>query len=461
MRLLALSIVTALVSPVAHAASFSVDRLDDAVDLSPGDGVCLAEGGGCTLRAALQESNALAGADQIVLGSGVHLLSIAGTDEDLGASGDLDVSDALELMGEGPEATVIDASALDRVLDLRDTQVTRAISLRGLTLRNGLLTSFDADRRGGAGMRVGVRVQLDLLDVDIRDNVSPTFVDAVGISNRGCINGQRVRLLDNRDPQPIGSKHALAGAIFSAGSDSCLSLSDSQISRNQGANAGAIYADQSAPFTLRRTLVSDNLARSDGAFLLNQLNVVLLENVTITGNRGSGAVLVDGGATLTLRNCTVTANTGATGTPIVGGIHDVHGGFGRTFISNTILSGNGPGHLADDCVSVRSLDGGNILGDSARCQHQMLPSDQLDVDPGLGPLTDNGGTTLTHLPGPNAIDQGVNDACLAFDQRGLPRPADGDGDGQARCDVGAVEVRAIDEIFANGFEGAVRSTGLR
>lgn len=51
--------------PVAHAAAFTVNSLTDAVDAAPGDGACLTAGGVCTLRAALEEANALAGADTI------------------------------------------------------------------------------------------------------------------------------------------------------------------------------------------------------------------------------------------------------------------------------------------------------------------------------------------------------------------------------------------------------------
>jgi CSLREA domain-containing protein len=58
----------------------------------------------------------------------------------------------------------------------------------------------------------------------------------------------------------------------------------------------------------------------------------------------------------------------------------------------------------------------------------------------LGPLQDNGGPTLTHaiLLGSPVIDHGG--ACEQADQRGVLRPADGDGDGIGQCDTGAYEI---------------------
>jgi len=57
------------------------------------------------------------------------------------------------------------------------------------------------------------------------------------------------------------------------------------------------------------------------------------------------------------------------------------------------------------------------------------------VDPQLGPLADNGGLTLTHLPpaGSPAVNAGGT-FCPTTDQRDLPRPV-------GACDIGAVEVQ--------------------
>lgn len=54
-----------------------------------------------------------------------------------------------------------------------------------------------------------------------------------------------------------------------------------------------------------------------------------------------------------------------------------------------------------------------------------------------GPLTDTGAT---------AID------CLSLDARGNQRPQDGNGDGIARCDIGAYERPDPYNLFADGFE---------
>jgi hypothetical protein len=91
-------------------------------------------------------------------------------------------------------------------------------------------------------------------------------------------------------------------------------------------------------------------------------------------------------------------------------------GVGQMTLKNTILA-NSP--LA---VSSGITDGGyNVCSDSsANFTH---PFSLNNTDPALGPLTNNGGPTLTMLPQPAspAIDGGSDSGCPIADQRGVVR----------------------------------------
>ena len=113
-----------LAAPItAHAATITVTTTADAVRA---DGVC-------SLREAVSAANADAASpgagecaagtpsatDRIVLGPGLYRRSVAGVGEDANASGDLDVTGPLEILGAGSAVTIIDAAGIDRVLDVR------------------------------------------------------------------------------------------------------------------------------------------------------------------------------------------------------------------------------------------------------------------------------------------------------------------------------------------------------
>src|SRR5262245_51742013 len=115
-----ITLLGVFLSASAHAAVFTVNVTVDTADVNPGDGVCeTAPGNGvCTLRAAVQETNALFGADTINLPAGNFLLSIAGQGENAAASGDLDITDNLTIVGAGPQSTTINGGQFDRVFDV-------------------------------------------------------------------------------------------------------------------------------------------------------------------------------------------------------------------------------------------------------------------------------------------------------------------------------------------------------
>jgi hypothetical protein len=134
----------------------------------------------------------------------------------------------------------------------------------------------------------------------------------------------------------------------------------------------------------------------------------------------------------------------------------------NTTLQSTIVANNtSPDGLSNGDVggaSAASVIGTNNLVMAAT---HPLPADTLSADPQLGPLQDNGGTTLTHALGPTspAIDAGNN---IGFfdpfpnDQRSILCR---NGTFTAyervigpRADIGAFEFGAPGRIFASGFD---------
>lgn len=85
----------------AQAATFNVNSLGEGGDAVPGDGICATGASTCTVRAAVEESAALGGADDIVLGPGSHTLTTR-----------LDVlGHNVTIRGAGARATTIEQTA--------------------------------------------------------------------------------------------------------------------------------------------------------------------------------------------------------------------------------------------------------------------------------------------------------------------------------------------------------------
>lgn len=167
MLIMAVMILTLSISYDGRAAEFFVDSTTDAVDDNPGDGLCDDGSGNCTLRAAVMESNALAGEDEIILSDEVYLITIPGTDN-LAADGDLDIRDSLIIHGAGAGETIIDAGNITRVFHLIDDDDLSQIEvgILGLTIQNSV-----AGNAGGAIRNVSEILYLE--GVNIQDSTAP------------------------------------------------------------------------------------------------------------------------------------------------------------------------------------------------------------------------------------------------------------------------------------------------
>jgi hypothetical protein len=158
--------------------------------------------------------------------------------------------------------------------------------------------------------------------------------------------------------------------------------------------------------TVINSTISGNSASGGGGGIAISYGGVTIVNSTISGNSagdvGGGIANYTGG--VQVANSTISGNSAASG----GGIYNVAGQFGGTIeISNTIFNAgalgenifNNGGMVTSHGYNISSDDGGGLL---------TGPGDQINTDPLLGPLQDNGGPTLTHLPMPGspAIDAG-------------------------------------------------------
>src|SRR5215831_2805814 len=271
--------------------------------------------------------------------------------------------------------------------------------------------------------------------------------------------------------------------------DGTLTIKNSTISGNTG--RGVNNNNYRAALTIENSTISGNA----GGGVHNYYGTLTVANSTISGNTSNfgGGGLDNSAGTVSVTNSTISNNTGSVG----GGVSNslgYYGGTGSVTITNSTISGNranrgGGVYNVGRCYSNpftgqtcnfatltlnRSLIAGNqatvgaeienlgtanannfnLFGSNGNAGVSGFSPGPRDIVPGvgvaqiLGPLKNNGGPTQTHglVAASPAIDAGDPGGCrdssgalLQTDQRGFARHADGNSDGTARCDIGAVE----------------------
>lgn len=503
-----------LSQPVRAAATFTVNDTGEATDANLGDGLCeTATGNGiCTLQAAVAETNALPGADTILLAAATY-------------TGGLFIEDDLTVMGSGTNQTFIDGRNL--VLVFMISGPNYVVHIHDLTIQNGP----DVPPFYASGIRVlGSTLFLDgitltnnrgaalyLTDNDYYANLHITNSNIIS-NGRGIFAGfsniiiENTNILENRNSDPViggggvlfldgvhadiynshieGNEAAYGGGILNLGvllrlgnvtiknniatdpatgygggiySKSRMSINNSDIMSNTALAGGGIYYPPDTYPSLYNTIHNSNimyniatmnsageggggiyfgvLSFGDSPFQISNSNIshnigekgpaihaeghLEIVNVTINENRntisGTGGILSQD--IITITNSTIISNFADLGPD--------NGLAGSIVVQNTII--------ADGCLAPITSAGYNIeVGDS--CGLNEI-GDLVNTNPMLGPLQDNGGSTLTFalLPGSPAIEAGNNAVCPSTDQRFFPRPWDGDGDLTPVCDIGAFE----------------------
>ena len=417
-------------------ATFVVNTTDDTVDANPGDGIAQDAGGNTSVRAAIMEANALAGADEIVVPAGNYTLTISGKYEDLAVTGDLDVLDDLTMTGDGAGLTIIDANGIDRVLQVHSGTSTDAVelALTGVSVTGGEVNGgpVQLEDRGG-GLYSYPDTQVTVSGVLFHDNAAPriTVETNFGHGRGGAIYSRGdLTILDSRfeDNLATGS----GGAVEAANRDASTQIRRTTFANNVGDRGGAVIVVGNV--IIEECLFVGNSDREDTHGLGGALYVLIyglteVTNSTFTGNTSDngGAITINGPARI--NSSTITNNTANLG----GGIYNVNG-VGDLTIENSIIAGNTDPWQRDVSGTITSA-GHNLVGNTFGSTGFGAAGDLLNVDPLLGPLADNSGPTLTHalLQGSPALGAANTATAPPTDQRGIPRPQNGD------ADVGAFE----------------------
>ncbi|PYK08207.1 MAG: hypothetical protein DME65_14505, partial [Verrucomicrobia bacterium] len=177
-----------------------------------------------------------------------------------------------------------------------------------------------------------------------------------------------------------------------------------------------------------------------------------INNSTISGNLADGigvfiggGGITNGGGNILIQNSTITGNAAeGPSSPGFGG--NIFMAEGTLEIGNTILNAASGGNIVSFGSPGKIISDGYNLSSDNGANYLSAAGDQVNTDPKLGPLQDNGGPTFTHalLPDSPAIDAGNPNydpknfqSPLMYDQRGFGFYRTKRG----RRDIGAFEVQ--------------------
>ncbi|MBX7103986.1 MAG: hypothetical protein K1X57_07885 [Gemmataceae bacterium] len=355
-----------------------------------------------------------------------------------GTDGDLRFCIAQANMNPGPD--LIDATGVTGVILLNGELPTINDDLvitgpgAGLLSVDGQLSYrlFQVNTGGGK--------QVDFRDLRFVQGQASGIGGAVLVNNATATFGNCV----------FNACHATTGGAVAGTASSTVEINYCTLSGNSGTTGGgAVYS--AGTLKIRSSTLSANstaLSGSGGAVVLLSASAAEISNSTISGNTAGshgGGIRTSAAFTgqLHLKNTTITQNSVASGTGTGRGV-SVGGSGGTVLIDSTIVAQNSGGASNTSDVSGNinaayslfgTTDAATIAGNGNFKGTNMAP-----VDAKLGPLANNGGPTLTHLPMDDspAREAGITPDLLTEDQRGK---------GYSRLEGYAVDIGSVETYY--------------
>lgn len=415
-RLLALVLGFLAAPSVAEGAIFRVETTEDG-----------RSGPALTLRQALRLA-ASRHATEIVLGPGTYVLSPAlGELSFLGST--MLPPQHVTIRGAGASRTFIDGGGHSRVFHLASVGVPPiAFTVIGVSIRNGAAPAF-----GGGGIKAS-DLSMTLVDSIVEDNQAVEGEGAISFGST-VVSGVALTLVNSVVRRNITREFGSTVQTHGLG-DKAVMMVDSTVADNVStvpSGCGGVGISESrSHLRFMRSTMRDNTADMAALCVFDGADATA-ENSTISGNVSGGVAL--GGRSpgrLRLVHTTISRNDGGPALRGFGWISDAN----LISFQNSLVADNPGGNCRVEATSLVTL-GGN-LEDADSCGFTG-PGDQVSTPAELGPLADNGGPTLTHLP--EAASPGVDAApCLSgkpTDQRGVRRPLGASP--FPACDAGSVE----------------------
>ena len=388
-------------------AVFTVSLFDDEFD---GDH----SAGDLSLREAISLANDNNEADAILLASGRYQLTLTGNESltPRNEFNDLDIHGEVQILGTSASEVTIDANGIDRAI-----------------ANFGQLTLSDLTITGGYTMASGG-----------------------GVINHGELQVTRAVI--------EGNEASIGGGIASDGPR--LTVEESWIDANLADIGGGIAATEraDAPAPAEVTIVSSTISHnrafgSGGGIMLGVADATLTAS-TVSGNaageNGGGVWLnaVTSSSSVDLASSTIVENDAGEN----GGGVAVGASVGLSaVVHHTIVALNSAGTGEQDIDPgpagfTYQSQGSNLIGQAnsttgftREVSGDLVGSPGAAIDPLLSPLFAHGGATPTHVPRlfSPVIDAGT--LLSNIEQRGMPRLADGNGDGTNATDIGSVELQ--------------------